>query len=594
MTEQLSDQSGLIQGTPASPLEQISMPPEAPLGGGEPLNSPRKRRGITGLVAALALSAALLSGAEQEPVYADATPPVTIGMPLDEGKWAWTQNVNPPYTDANSSHPSVHHRPAGGDWSIDLYPKADGQEVKLIANSSGSMGLSWGTASGSCGESRRVNVSVGNKQVGWIYVTHLSDAAPTTSNPTNGMVLGKAKEITKDNKVCNPSRHIHLEFKNSPLNTYSCYKDHGNPGKALGEGVGIGTLGSDNSGAQQSCQEEATPPSAGDKAVTAVSSQITPDGTTHVYWADQTGKLKETWFKNGVKHTNVIKDFGITDVTEVSSQFTGADGLQHVYAGTSGGEVWEFWFGPNTGGYQGRLITDADSEVTAMSSMITPDGFHRIYWATRNRQLYETWFGNGQNGGTYVKDTSNSHIRAITSQYTADGSRRIYWGNDEGRLHERRINGASTELRLMADFPEEITSLASLTTPDGQQHVYSGDDAGQIRETWFNPGGSYNTWPVRNLGSAVLAISGAYTPHDGLQHIYAGSATGNLSEIWFRPGWDGSRAIYLDPAPAKITALSSQYTPNDMAQHIYWGAPDGVVRESWFGPTGSDTWSLPT
>jgi hypothetical protein len=273
-----------------------------------------------------------------------------------------------------------------------------------------------------------------------------------------------------------------------------------------------------------------------DKAVTAVSSQITPDRTTHVYWADRTGRLKESWFRDEVKHTNVIKDFGITDVTEISSQFTGSDGLQHVYAGTSGGEIWEFWFGPNSGGYQGRLIIDAGSEVTAMSSMITQDGFHRIYWATQNRQLYETWYGNGQNGGTYVRDTSNSHVQAITSQRTTDGTRRVYWGNDEGRLHERRINDTSTELRLMADFPEKITSLASLATQGEQQHVYSGDDSGQIRETWFNVGGSYNTWPVRNLGSTVLAISGAYTPYDGLQHIYAGSATGNLSEIWFGSG----------------------------------------------------------
>jgi hypothetical protein len=331
-----------------------------------------------------------------------------------------------------------------------------------------------------------------------------------------------------------------------------------------------------------------------DKAVTAISSQITPDRTTHVYWADRTGKLKESWFRDGVKHTNVIKDFGITDVTEISSQFTGSDALQHVYAGTSGGEIWEFWFGPNSGGYQGRLIIDADSEVTALSSMITRDGFHRVYWATQNRQLYETWYGNGQNGGTYVRDTSNSHMQAITSQYTTDGTRRIYWGNDEGRLHERRINDASTELRLMADFPEKITSLASLTTPDGQQHIYSGDDSGQIRETWFNVGGSYNTWPVRNLGSAVLAISGAYTSHDGLQHIYAGSATGNLSEIWFGSGRVDGRPIPLSPAPSRITALSSQYTPDDRAQHLYWGAPDGVVRETWFGPTGADTWNLPT
>lgn len=200
----------------------------------------------------IAIGSALVAFAspfvKPEAAYADITKQVTIGMPFD-GQWAFNTDVSPPYTDSNSSHPSVHHTPGSGDWATDLYSNTEGKAVKLKAKvGAGALSFSWASSTTSCGQSVKINALVDGQNVGSIYIAHLSDAV-TSGNITNGMTLGTVKEITKDGTVCNPGRHVHIEFKNTA--DYSCYTDHGHPGASLNEGDDLGVLGSSNKGAKQ-------------------------------------------------------------------------------------------------------------------------------------------------------------------------------------------------------------------------------------------------------------------------------------------------------------------------------------------------------
>ena len=64
--------------------------------------SPRFSPRLLAAVLAVVVAAALAQCAR-----ASASPTATVGMPFS-GKWAYNVNVDPPYTDGNSSHPSVH------------------------------------------------------------------------------------------------------------------------------------------------------------------------------------------------------------------------------------------------------------------------------------------------------------------------------------------------------------------------------------------------------------------------------------------------------------------------------------------------------
>lgn len=175
-----------------------------------------------------------------------------IGMPFD-GKWAYNANVNPPYTDTNSSHPSVHTRSgmSAATWATDLYPDDGGNAmpVKLHVNGvGGTPTFSWVSSTTSCGTSTMVKVTVGGVDVGTLYLAHLSGAV-TSGTITNGMTLGYTTSVSGG---CNPGRHVHVEFTNLTAG-YSCYADRGHPGSTTYENDAIGVLGSSNTGARQAC-----------------------------------------------------------------------------------------------------------------------------------------------------------------------------------------------------------------------------------------------------------------------------------------------------------------------------------------------------
>jgi stress response protein SCP2 len=169
----------------------------------------------------------------------------TVGMPFS-GKWAYGANVNPPYTDENSSHPAVH-TPSYGDWATDLYA-GQGTPVTLSVSAPGSVSFGWiARTNGSCGERRVVAVYVDGLQVGSIYYEHMASAASTASPPTNGMTVGYVHTWGS----CNPGPHVHVELKN--VSNYACWVDHGHPGTTVTANEPIGRLGSPNTGPQQAC-----------------------------------------------------------------------------------------------------------------------------------------------------------------------------------------------------------------------------------------------------------------------------------------------------------------------------------------------------
>jgi len=150
------------------------------------------------------------------PALADP-PQAVVGMPFP-GKWAYNVNVSPPWTDANSSHPSVHAAPGGGDWATDLYA-GEGTSVRLnVTYGTAAVSFSYVNTYASCGGTAGVNINVlvGGQVVGQLNYTHLANAV--TGGPiANNMTLGT---VHFGGSNCNPGTHVHMEFKNT--SNYAC------------------------------------------------------------------------------------------------------------------------------------------------------------------------------------------------------------------------------------------------------------------------------------------------------------------------------------------------------------------------------------
>jgi hypothetical protein len=187
----------------------------------------------------------------------------TVGMPFT-GQWAYNANVNSPYTDTNSSHPSIHHR-YYGDWATDLYASA-GTAVKLwVTSPDGPVAFSYNRSNDSCagagfgvaGHGIVLNVMIGGTLIGSIDFEHLDSISDGPY--VNGMTIGTitSEPLANAPTYCYTVRHTHIELKNnmpgSVAGTYSCWVDKGHPGVNVNEQAAIGVLGSPNTSAQQVC-----------------------------------------------------------------------------------------------------------------------------------------------------------------------------------------------------------------------------------------------------------------------------------------------------------------------------------------------------
>lgn len=242
-----------------------------------------------------------------------ATPQAVVGMPF-QGQWAWNRLIYPPYTDSNSSHPSVHHTPGGGNWATDVYA-GEGQAVKLdVTYATGALSFSWVSSSTSCGQSTKLNIIVDGTPVGWLYFAHLNNAV-TSGTITNGMTLG----YVHDWGGCNPGVHVHIEFHNT--SNYSCYADNGNAGQTLSYGANLGVLGSSNTGPQQACS--------------SIPSGPTSPSTSNLIKNSDFGQGGNSWSRTG----------GTTNFSVLSNSngTTPYEGNQYMATNTqdSGGSVYQ-------------------------------------------------------------------------------------------------------------------------------------------------------------------------------------------------------------------------------------------------------------
>jgi hypothetical protein len=189
---------------------------------------------------------------------ASASKRVTIGMPFT-GRWAYNKLVKPPYTDENSSHPSVHEA-YGFDWATDLYA-AQNTDVKVLgASDQGTVTFQRIGTSDTCAEYGKsiggwgitFSVLVDGSKIGEVKYDHLDlddvGDKPIASGTKIGKITSEALHAT-----CYQARHAHIQLRNTEGN-YACFTDRGNPGGVeISQGLAIGTVGSDSKVPKQSC-----------------------------------------------------------------------------------------------------------------------------------------------------------------------------------------------------------------------------------------------------------------------------------------------------------------------------------------------------
>jgi hypothetical protein len=295
------------------------------------------------MVAALAIavsSTTIVSIARAVPVRADAAQAV-IGMPFS-GKWAYNAIVQPPYTDSNSSHPSVHTK-YYGDWATDVYA-ADGTAVTLQVTypTTGATFYWISRPNGSCGQRTVIGVKVNGTDVGSVYFEHLNNAV-TSGTITNGMTVGNVHQWTVNGSVCNPGPHVHVELKNTT--NYACYVDHGNPGVTLSQGDNLSVLGSTNTGAQQACASvpSGSPPSS--TMPTARPISVVYEGALNVFEHSSDNYLYAKYWDGTAWHGWSSLGSGVASDPAVIQNGTTLD----VFVRGTDNQIYGRYFDPNSG-----------------------------------------------------------------------------------------------------------------------------------------------------------------------------------------------------------------------------------------------------
>src|SRR6266571_2964811 len=329
------------------------------------------------------------------PARAASNQMATIGMPFN-GKWAYYQNVNPPYTDANSSHPTVHWTDASthylwGDWATDIYG-ATGVSVNLrVSGATGALSFGWfTTSSDKCGgSSRGVIIKVDNTEIGRLYVTHLQNPASMINAPTNGMKLGEVRDGT-----CNPGHHTHIELKSSVSNTKACYTDHGNPGKSLVEGDSLGIVGDSGATAiRTACSTSSSGGAYSRPAVLQYGTEmdVYKQGSNNDFW-------KNTWQPSNNSWS------GWVDMTGASFQGDPAaikyNSEMDVFGIGTNGQVYKNTWQPSNNSWSGWNILGSGGTFVGTPSAIQYGSSEMdVYARATNNQIYkETWNGTSWSG----------------------------------------------------------------------------------------------------------------------------------------------------------------------------------------------------
>jgi hypothetical protein len=547
--------------------------------------------------------------------------PATVGA-FSSGNWGWTSSINPPYTDQNSSHASVHHNPAGGNWATDLYAAAT-TEVKLHVSSDGALTFSWANATGSCGSSRRINVLVDSTPVGWIYVTHLSDAAATTNAPTNGMTLGKIANLT-----CNPGgtgKHMHVELKNEENN--SCYIDIGNAGSPIAESADFGILGSPNTGAPQACEEEEEDPDTDQDGISdsqdqcpaipgvaayngcpppqiSSSSVISIGGQPHSFYYDATsGNLRHGWwggsawsFEDFDGHTATNNRLNADVGRNPTALIIG--GQPHIFCyNATDGNLRHAWWNNGTGSWSyetfdghtntsDRVDADAGRDVTLTIYNSQP---HLFYYDATNGNLRHSWWAGSAWGFENLDGHTNTSYRVnadagrypspVVGGYGTAASLHIYYYDATGGNLRHAWYANTTAAVQFEDFDGHTNTgyrvnadagqYASAVLLNGQPNVaYYDATGGNLRHAWWNTGTT--SWSFQDLDGAggtngrIDANVGSHVTaleyNDQMHMFYYDATNGNLRHNWWNGGWTMVAADGATGTEGNLDADLGQYT----------------------------------
>ncbi len=568
------------------------------------------------LVASGMLASTLLVGSVVDAAPTEAAvSQIVIGMPF-EGRWAYSNATSTGCGSGSgqTSHPSCHEI-YFGDWSTDLYAAA-GTEVKLKADSDKALSFTWDTtASGSCGETRRINVFADNVKIGRVHFTHLTSAASTDTAPTNNMTIGKVANLS-----CNPGgsdKHIHVEFDNEG-NTSACYTNHSNEtytaGMVLGEGSVLGILGSGNQGSKEACNGDSTP--------TAAPPRPTSTNTT------------------GWMYENLEGDAG-SAIPHVAN--TGKDPAAIEF----NGQLYVFSYDEENGNlrmnstrpYWGSTVLDGDPASASgrnvntgknPAAVIYAHALHVFYYDQTEGDLRHAWSANGVNwqtepldghaigngrsaanvGGTpaaavwgdslqvFYRDIDNTNLKhAWTTPLqgwrfeTLDGDPNSVSGRDGNvGLDPSAVIWNDTLALFYRDEGSQRLRHAYTTATQGWQFVQLDGDPGSMCHSSY-----------MNTGSNPSAIV-----HEGQIHVFSYDSTGgNLRHARFSADAGGWRCETLDGDPgsaignntnvgAMPTAASVggtlqlfAYQPEHGGLHHYWSGANGWQNENFDGFGGS-------
>jgi len=356
----------------------------------------RQWLGKAAVCLSLGLAITAGEGLTEEVAAAEAAQ-ATVGMPFS-GQWAYNTLVNPDgngnYSDATSSHPSVHHR-YYGDWATDLYAPA-GTPVKLhIDSSDGPVSFNYNRSHDTCssvgpniaGHGIVLNVLVNGQAIGSIDYEHLDNIPGVGTNFTNGMTIGTITRESLD-ASCYSARHTHVELLNN--SKYACWTDHGRPGTSLPEGSPIGQLGSPNTGPQQVC---ASPPPATPLKEGIVAVEPTSSGARYMQ-ADSQGNGQFAW-----NYSNLV---GMTSPEGIELGDINADRKADIVAvePTSSGSRYMVGMSHGDGTFGWNY-----SNLTGM----TPPVDFKLGDVTGDKKADIIAFEPADGGGRYMIGTSNGN-----------------------------------------------------------------------------------------------------------------------------------------------------------------------------------------
>lgn len=152
--------------------------------------------------------------------------------------------IQAPHSGSVSSAPGTHHRPYGGDWSMDLAAGAGtpvrarwGRTTGGITARVAAVGPACATGNPADGGYQvRVDYSVDGVYVGWVTYAHVSPSVSVNQYLGNGAQIGVVGSWNWTS--CWQGAHTHIESFN--YRHYSCF----NPvGGFIGDGTTLGVVG---------------------------------------------------------------------------------------------------------------------------------------------------------------------------------------------------------------------------------------------------------------------------------------------------------------------------------------------------------------